>query len=470
MAQTLAHEIIYGTSEGVERIIASGADVNEIDAYGFTPLIESAIVNNVDMANLLLQHGAKIDEPDMLGRTALHWAVDNHNIELVKLLLKNQANPNAYTIAGQPVLVYPLLRKQQDLKELLYQYGANLKFAQDYINTKLIGHRFELAGHVHAVTNKGNLIPVDLEGFYLGVTLDIIQDSLSRYKNNFGARHLRAYFNYLQKIIKAFVNASHLLKYQHYLINAERYKDDINKLLNADLLLIPVAHEGHALTFIKYHDYLVRCDRGEQGLIDGTVVVYKINRPQLLTADFIMNLVYHRQPKDFIYQEINEILGLTKVIDLPLSPQVSGNCSWANVEACVPAMLFLLMLSEKQIGSNLRICQNTAFSIYQQWLEWDKDRTLYDCVQSFTQANKSRKATKAALLAALLFQRCNSHVPKDLERAEKILSVLTIPEYDYVLKSYLKSYTKDKNNSFGKNLLELIEFCNVHPGFNVHDL
>ena len=157
----LADEIIYGRQKNVEQLIKSGADVNEIDDYGFTPLIETAIANQTPIATLLMTAGAKVNQTDVVGSTALHWAAENHNMPLCKFLLEHGANPNAYTRYGQPILVKPLLRRQHDLKELLYRHGADLNFAQDYINTKLIGHRYELKGRVDIVEQKASLLKLN---------------------------------------------------------------------------------------------------------------------------------------------------------------------------------------------------------------------------------------------------------------------------------------------------------------------
>ena len=129
--------IIFGTLAEVQKHLDQGAEIDAIDVYGFTPLIETAINGKSDIAALFLQKGASVDLTDATGRTALHWAADNNNVALCQLLLDNGANPNAYTYAGQPVLVMPYLRQQEKLKRLLYQHGANLDFAQDFVNTKL---------------------------------------------------------------------------------------------------------------------------------------------------------------------------------------------------------------------------------------------------------------------------------------------------------------------------------------------
>lgn len=249
---SLAQEILFGTLEGVEQFIQAGADIEAPDEYGFSPLIEAAIANKVNVASLLLDYGADANNADVTGRTALHWAVDNHNIELCELLLANKADPNAYTTAGQPILVYPLLRQQVELKKLRYQHGAKLNFAQGFIQAKLLGHRYELAGQVDILNAEGRYIEINYEGFFLEFTIDVIFNSLRRYQNNFSSRHFRPYFNNLEKLIAAFVNAQALLKYQRYTLNIKDYTQGIDILLDQELLLLPIAYEGHPIALIKY--------------------------------------------------------------------------------------------------------------------------------------------------------------------------------------------------------------------------
>ena len=458
---SLANTIIYGTPAEVEQHIQEGADVNQLDEYGFYPIIEAAIANSVEKTQVLLAHGVDVNQADVTGRTALHWAVDNNNITLAKLLLENKANPNAYTIGGQSILVYPLLREQHALKNLLYRYRADLHFAQDFINAKLLGHRYELKGYMDIVDSEGRFVELDYDGFFLEFTIDIIRHSLERFINHYSAKHLRQYFPYLQKIIQCYANASELLRYQQYNIKVQDHADKINRLINQELLLIPVAYEGHGVTFVKYKNLLVKCDRGENSKIEGTVIIYQINNLPRFNAEFIKHLLYKRQSKEIIHDGINQALGLQTVGHLPITAQIIGNCSWANVEAAIPAMLFMQMLNHSNSKKEIKKYRDTAMLFFNEWEEWDRERSLEECIQSFPEASKARKASKAALLGAILFQKCRYGVPKHAKNAERILAVLTIPEYLYVLNSYVQVFWKNKRTPAGKNLMQLLDDCGV---------
>ncbi len=455
---SLAKAILFGDLADVQRFIAQGADVNGLDEYGYSPLIEAILVNKLDIIKLLIELGAEVQAADPRGHTPLHWAVENNNLEVCSLLLAKGADPNAYTHASQPVLMQPLLRGQKALKELLYQHGASLNFAQDFINTKLLGHRFELHGVVDIVDTNGHFIELDYEGFFLEFTLGILAHSLQRYKNHFVAKHWQPMHRYIQMLIAALTNANHLMKYQHFSVDLSAHEQTINTYLTPELLLLPIGYEGHAITLAKYGRWLARCDRAQQDLADN-VVIYQMGNRAAFNSELIKSLLYKRQSKQAIEQHLPRLLQLTPIASLPLSSQKIGNCSWANTEASIPAMLCMLQYQDKlQSGKiDLKACKDIALEFYQQWKSWDEASALHACISSFPAASPARKASKAAVLGAILFQTCNYQNPTDLKRASKIMPVLKTPGYEYVLESYLAIYYEKKRTPEGENLMHLLE-------------
>jgi hypothetical protein len=425
----LVDAILQQNPQKVRELIAAGADVNEIDVYGYPPIIEAAIVDDANITAILLEQGADVNAQDLTGGTALHWAVDNNNLDLCRLLLTHQANPNAYNYSAQPILVKPLLRNQKALKELLYQYRADLKFAQDYINAKLIGHRFELQGTIDIVDADNTFIELQYDGFFLEFTLDLLKHSLHRYRNNYAARELRDYFKHLQTIIFSLSVANELIKYQHYRIDRAHFQSHIQSLLNTDPLIIPLSYAGHAISAIKYGNRLAICDRGERSKTHATVEIFTIHNMQAFSAEFYHFLFYEKLPKGFMTRGIYKTLDLELIDSLPLPPQLIGNCSWANIEAIVPSMLYLLCENKQQ-----------AMHFYQQWLRWDQDMALHECIESFYYASNAAKASKAAILAAVLFQTCDFHQPKDLDRAQKMMPILSLSQFRYILQSYTEVF------------------------------
>ncbi len=193
-------------------------------------------------------------------------------ISMATLLLENGANPNAYTRAGLSVLVYPILRGENSLKQLLYQYGAKLDFALDFINAKLIGHRFELTGDVDIVNAEGEFVELDYEGFILEFTVSIVKDSLRRFIHSFSSKHLRIYFSLLSQIINGFDLAESLLKLQQYRTLSSSHINYLDQCVKAPMLILPAASQGHALCFIHYMGWWAKIDRGENSKREGSVI------------------------------------------------------------------------------------------------------------------------------------------------------------------------------------------------------
>lgn len=73
---SLSREILFGNTDSVLKLINAGANVNEKDVYGLTPLIQATITNNLTIAKTLIEKGASIDQKDVTGQTPLQWAVN----------------------------------------------------------------------------------------------------------------------------------------------------------------------------------------------------------------------------------------------------------------------------------------------------------------------------------------------------------------------------------------------------------
>lgn len=454
---SLADAIIQEDIAQIRANLHYGTNLNQLDEYGFTPLIEAAIANNTDIARLLIDYGADVNLQDSTGNTPLHWSAENNNVPLTELLLTKGANPNNYNISGQPILVMPILRRQQAIKKLLTSAGANLTFAQDFINTKLLGHSFELVGTADIVDLANQYVEVDFEGFFLEITLALITESLEQFKMHFAGRQIRRYNQVTELIIDVMYRSAELIKYQQYQVNLKKHETRIDSLIALEPLIIPIAYEGHAITFIKLGTILVKCDRREDSRLYDNIVFYQVNNPQNLSPDFIKYLIYEKQSFEMINEQLHTILDLKPMTELKVPAQISGNCSWANVEACIPVLYFLVFSKAGDFQSNIPRYKSLALNFFNQWREWNKDRTLQFCIKSFKESDSIRKACKAEILAAILFQSCNEDTVKNRERAEWILSVLATPQYEYILRNYVKSYCYEDQSLEGKNFLSLLK-------------
>jgi hypothetical protein len=462
---TIASDIIHRRMPEFDAYLREGESLDDIDEYGFTPLIESIITRQVSIAEELIIRQVDVNKPDVTGRSPLHWAVDNNDLEIAQLLLRHGANANAYTPNSLSVLVYPVLRRQDPLKHLLYQHDAKLDFALDFIYGKLLGHRFELKGDVDIVNAENEFVELDYEGFILEFTIAILRDSLRRFTSSYSTRHIRDSFPFLYTIMDGLTIADELLQYQHHPKISDDNLHRINELLQSPMLILPAASRGHALCFIRYHEWWAKIDRGENSLKEGSVNLYRITRPEAFNLNFIQDFLYKKQNRSYFHQLINQQLGLMPIVTLPLESQIAGNCSWANVQAVIPTAHIMQEL--EQFGE---VDPLQALTLYEEWVEWDKERALDECISRFYSANPLRKASIAAMLGAVLFQACDYNKHHHLERAEKILKILVLTDYEYIIKSYLREYCVKRLTHKGNNFLKLLDDCGVNPGIDVNPI
>jgi len=454
---TLADAIIEEDIYSVRQLLQYGEKANQLDEYGFTPLVEAAIVDNIEITQLLLQAGANPNQQDVTGGTPLQWATENNNLDLCKLLLEHRADPNAYNFSGQPILVMPMLRQQKLLTQLLYQYGADQVFAQDFINTKLLGHSYELVGTGDIVDPHNHFVEVDFEGFFLEVTIGLIADSVHQFQNHYAARQLRRYGGIVNLIVDIMLRASQLIKYQQYRVNLKKYKKTIENLIKQEPLIIPLGYEGHAITFVKYGDILAKCDRREESRLYDNIMYYRVKNPQTFNVEFIKHVLYEKLSDEFVNVELPSILNLQPLTELRVEAQVSGNCSWANVEACIPTLFFLILTQMDPDPNNMAHFKTLALNFFHRWREWNKDRVLQFLIQSFKKSDSIRKACKAEILAAILFQYSNMQQAADKQRLISILEVLSNSPCAYVLQNYLRVYYYMNPTEEGKRFAQLLK-------------
>lgn len=96
--------------------------INQCNHDGYTPLMISAIENNIEDINTLVKHGVELNVTDKKsGRTALFYAVENNAVETVELLIKAGADITIKNFAGLTVLdlTDDMTTMHQEIKQLI---------------------------------------------------------------------------------------------------------------------------------------------------------------------------------------------------------------------------------------------------------------------------------------------------------------------------------------------------------------
>ena len=77
----------HGNLQELQQLISEGANVNEKNNYGNTPLHYACIHNHLEIVKELIIHNANVNEKNNNGYTALHKASQWGKLEIVKELI-----------------------------------------------------------------------------------------------------------------------------------------------------------------------------------------------------------------------------------------------------------------------------------------------------------------------------------------------------------------------------------------------
>jgi len=126
----LLQAVLSGERVAVQRVIASGADVNAANRYGVTPLLLAAQRGRDDLIELLLKAGGSVKTADAKlpeGQTLLMHAARTGQVASVKALISAGSNPNAReTRTGTTAAIWAATASSGNAIRVLAEAGADL--------------------------------------------------------------------------------------------------------------------------------------------------------------------------------------------------------------------------------------------------------------------------------------------------------------------------------------------------------
>jgi ankyrin repeat protein len=119
--------VFHGDIAEAKKLLAGGANVKAVNAYGVSAMQLAADASNTDLIRLLLKAGADPNSANPEGETALHLVARAGNVEAAKLLLKAGAEVDAReSFGGQTPLMWATARRHPEMVELLADKGADV--------------------------------------------------------------------------------------------------------------------------------------------------------------------------------------------------------------------------------------------------------------------------------------------------------------------------------------------------------
>jgi ankyrin repeat protein len=135
-------------------------DINETDSNKWGYLHYAAARNNSEIIDVLLKKGANIEEKNIDGKTPLYIAIMFESLDAIKILLENGANKNVYDNIGHHLLYSAELRKNEEINKLL-----NLEEEKKSINI------YENS-YITKLIEKAKLVPSKYETFLNSVIVN----------------------------------------------------------------------------------------------------------------------------------------------------------------------------------------------------------------------------------------------------------------------------------------------------------
>ncbi|KAF4466261.1 hypothetical protein FALBO_6887 [Fusarium albosuccineum] len=118
-------------------LIDHGADVNEKNTDGWTPLIQAVRNGNGDMVWSLIKNGARINQMDSNGWSPLLYAIKNQSKDVIWLLIANKANTKLRGNNAPSTLDLALQKAEYSIAWLLCEHGADINSLDDKGMTSL---------------------------------------------------------------------------------------------------------------------------------------------------------------------------------------------------------------------------------------------------------------------------------------------------------------------------------------------
>jgi len=118
--------VVEGDVESLRALLESGADVDERDGKGLTPLMLAALNRKVDMVKILLEYGADVEAEDKRGWRPLRYAIRGGDAGVVKILLEYGADMDVKDEDGNTFLHRAAEKGHTKVVKVLLEHGADV--------------------------------------------------------------------------------------------------------------------------------------------------------------------------------------------------------------------------------------------------------------------------------------------------------------------------------------------------------
>lgn len=149
-AQTLSELAKMGDIKGITKALKEGANIEERDGRGYTPMMVAVFHQQLPVVEVLLEHDAHACAADIQGNTPLMTAVYQGSTKIAERLIP-LCHVDQRNRAGQTALMIAALSGQTDAAKWLLDAGAD---------TSMVNSRGETAGSI--AVRQGNVELIEI--------------------------------------------------------------------------------------------------------------------------------------------------------------------------------------------------------------------------------------------------------------------------------------------------------------------
>lgn len=117
---------VFTDSDSLKRQIEAGYDLNKLNEFDQTPLMDAAFWNTIENARILLRAGATVRKRNRAGRSAIFYAAIYGRLEIAKLLVQSGAFPDAKDNNSYTPLHFAAINGKVDVAKYLLSLGADV--------------------------------------------------------------------------------------------------------------------------------------------------------------------------------------------------------------------------------------------------------------------------------------------------------------------------------------------------------
>ena len=359
----------------VKTLVGAGADVNRIDKEGYSPLYLAIILENSDIFKILLEakadfsilhnglplifHAilyensdilkalisvdADVNQIDETGKSPVWAAVYKKNLNILSILIESGASIDLIDKKGKSPLIFAKILNNKIMEDILIKAGADNQYANDYLNTKFLGHCWGIKGTCLLKHKNASEQLIELQGFSELYTIPKITSYISNFLDEeFEAGVLTE--QTISTIKDTFENT--WLEKNIETVELEA-RIDQNKPT-----LFSFSSEDHNISIILAENRLIFCNRGSGCSNVYTTEIYSATSKKLKDfmsviidysgTNFLSDITLSSDNVENIYQKIITDPEFKLDDHFSRKYQKVGNCTWASPKAAFLALLYIL--------------------------------------------------------------------------------------------------------------------------------